>query len=89
MKNFRSLFILVLAVSVLAGCNPLKKMQKNASLINYEVTPGVLETHGGEVAISIKGVFPETIHRSCLLQLERVLPCTSRWHGRQPVVQTI
>jgi len=59
MKNFRSLFILVLAVSVLAGCNPLKKMQKNASLINYEVTPGVLETHGGEVAISIKGVFPE------------------------------
>jgi len=34
-------------------------MQKNAGLINYEVTPAVLETHGGEVAVNIKGVFPE------------------------------
>jgi len=58
MKNFRSFFVLVLAVSVLAGCNPLKKMQKNAGLINYEVTPKVLETHGGQVAVNIKGVFP-------------------------------
>lgn len=58
MKNFRSFFVLALAVSVLAGCNPLKKMQKNAGLINYEVTPEVLETHGGQVAVNIKGVFP-------------------------------
>ena len=63
MKNFRSFFVLVLAVSVLAGCNPLKKMQKNAGLINYEVTPGVLETHGGQVAVNIKGVFPAKVFR--------------------------
>lgn len=59
MKNFRSLFVLILAVLVMTGCNPLKKMQKNAGLINYEVTPKILETHAGEVAVSIKGVFPE------------------------------
>jgi tetratricopeptide (TPR) repeat protein len=58
MKNFRSFFILLLAVVALAGCNPLKKMQKNASLVKYEVNPKVLEAHGGEVAINIKGVFP-------------------------------
>jgi tetratricopeptide (TPR) repeat protein len=58
MKNFRSFFVLILAVTVLAGCNPLKKMQKNANTINYEVNPKVLETHGGEVAINIKGTFP-------------------------------
>jgi tetratricopeptide (TPR) repeat protein len=59
MKNFRSFFVLILAVTVLAGCNPLKKMQKNAGLIKYEVNPKVLETHGGEVAVNIKGIFPE------------------------------
>jgi Flp pilus assembly protein TadD len=58
MKNFRSFFILLLAVVALAGCNPLKKMQKNAALVQYEVNPKVLEAHGGEVAINIKGVFP-------------------------------
>jgi Flp pilus assembly protein TadD len=58
MKNFRSFFILLLAAVALAGCNPLKKMQKNAGLVKYEVNPKVLEAHGGEVAINIKGVFP-------------------------------
>jgi tetratricopeptide (TPR) repeat protein len=59
MKNFRSLFVLVLAALVMTSCNPLKKMQKNAGMINYEVTPEILEAHGGEVAVAIKGVFPE------------------------------
>ncbi len=58
MKNFRSVFVLVLAVLVMTGCNPLKKMQKNAGDIKYEVTPKVLEAHGGTVALTIRGVFP-------------------------------
>ena len=58
MKNFRSVFVLILAVLVMSGCNPLKKMQKNAGDISYEVTPKVLEAHGGKVALNIKGVFP-------------------------------
>jgi tetratricopeptide (TPR) repeat protein len=59
MKNFRSVFVLILAAVFMAGCNPLKKMQNNAGTINYQVTPEILETHGGEVALTIKGVFPE------------------------------
>lgn len=59
MKNFRSLFVLIMAALVMTSCNPLKKMQKNAELVNYDVTPEVLEAHGGDVALSIKGVFPE------------------------------
>ncbi len=59
MKNFRSVFVLILAALVMTSCNPLKKMQKNAGMINYEVVPEVLEAHGGMVALNIKGVFPE------------------------------
>jgi hypothetical protein len=59
MKNFRTFFILVLAASLLSGCNALKKMQTNADLVKYEVTPKVLETHAGTVAVAIKGTYPE------------------------------
>ncbi len=59
MKNFRTFFILVLAASLLSGCNPLKKMQTNANLVKYEVTPKVLETHAGTVAVAIKGTYPD------------------------------
>jgi hypothetical protein len=34
-------------------------MKKNASLINYDVVPEVLETHAGTVEVTIKGTFPE------------------------------
>lgn len=59
MKNFRSVFVLIMAVVVMTSCNPLKKMKKNSGLVNYQVVPEVLETHAGEVALTIKGVFPE------------------------------
>ena len=34
-------------------------MKKNADQVQYEVTPKVLETHGGLVNVTIKGTFPE------------------------------
>lgn len=58
MKNFKSLTILFLAASVLMSCNPLKKMQTNANLVKYEVTPKVLEAHAGTVSVTIKGTYP-------------------------------
>ncbi|MCU0363646.1 MAG: hypothetical protein MUE32_09830 [Bacteroidales bacterium] len=58
MKNFRSLFILILAASFLMSCNPLKKMQTTANLVKYEVTPKVLETHAGSINVTIKGTYP-------------------------------
>src|SRR5664280_1674088 len=58
MKKFRSYFILILAAAVMTGCSGLNKMKKNSNLVKYEVTPKVLETHAGVVAITIKGTFP-------------------------------
>jgi Flp pilus assembly protein TadD len=59
MKNFRSYFILILVAVIMSSCSGLNKMKKNSGLIKYEVTPKVLETHAGQVAITIKGSFPE------------------------------
>ncbi|NMB52626.1 MAG: hypothetical protein GX999_09885, partial [Bacteroidales bacterium] len=59
MKKIKSYFILILAAVIMTGCSGLNKMKKNAGLIQYEVTPQVLETHAGLVNVTIKGVFPE------------------------------
>jgi hypothetical protein len=59
MKKFRSYVILILAAAVLSSCSGLNKMKKNSGLINYEVTPKVLEAHGGMVPVTIEGTFPE------------------------------
>ncbi len=59
MKKIRSYFILTLAAAFLASCSGLNKMKKEATDIKYEVTPKVLEAHGGMVNITIKGTFPE------------------------------
>ncbi|MFZ0281497.1 MAG: hypothetical protein WAL29_07595, partial [Bacteroidales bacterium] len=59
MKKLKSYFILILAAAFLASCSGLNKMKKEAGDIKYEVTPKVLEAHGGMVNITIKGSFPE------------------------------
>ena len=59
MKKIRSYFILILAAAFLASCSGLNKMKKDAGDIKYDVTPKVLETHGGMVNVTIKGTFPE------------------------------
>ncbi|MCX6260204.1 MAG: hypothetical protein NTY95_05110 [Bacteroidia bacterium] len=59
MKKIRSYFILILAAAFLASCSGLNKMKKEAGDIKYEVTPKILEAHGGLVNVTIKGTFPE------------------------------
>ena len=59
MKKFKSYFILILAAAVMSSCSGLNKMKKNASLVKYEVTPKVLETHGGMVEVTVIGTFPQ------------------------------
>ena len=59
MKKIRSYFILILAAAFLASCSGLNKMKKNSADVRYEVTPKVLEAHGGMVNVTIKGTFPE------------------------------
>lgn len=58
MKKFRSYFILILAATVITSCSGLNKMKTNSNLVKYEVTPKVLEAHGGVVSVTIKGTFP-------------------------------
>lgn len=60
MKKFRSYFILILAAVIMSSCSGLNKMKKNAGLIQYEVTPKVLEAHAGTVNVTIKGTIPES-----------------------------
>lgn len=77
MKKIRSFFILVLAAVLMSGCSGLNKMKKNADLVQYEVTPQVLETHAGLVNVTIKGTFPEKyFDKKTTLQVTPVLTYT-------------
>lgn len=59
MKKITNYFILILAAALVSSCSGLNKMKKEAGDIKYEVTPKVLEAHGGMVNVTIKGTFPE------------------------------
>ncbi len=59
MKNFTKLFVLLLAAVLVSSCSGLNKMKKNASLVKYETTPKILETHAGIVAAQVKATYPE------------------------------
>jgi tetratricopeptide (TPR) repeat protein len=77
MKKIRSYVILFLAASVMVSCSGLNKMKKNANLVTYEVTPKVLETHGGQVEVTIKGTYPEKyFDKKTVLEITPVLTYT-------------
>ncbi len=74
MKKIKSYFILILAAVVFSGCSGLNKMKKNAGDIKYDVTPKVLEAHGGMVNVTIKGTFPQKyFSKKALLEAAPVL----------------
>jgi len=74
MKKIRSFFILILAAAFLASCSGLNKMKKEAGDIKYEVVPKVLEAHGGQVNVTIKGTFPEKyFNKKATLEVTPVL----------------
>jgi tetratricopeptide (TPR) repeat protein len=75
MKKIRSYFILILAAAfLLSSCSGLNKMKKDAGDIKYEVTPKVLEAHGGLVNVTIKGTFPEKyFNKKATIQVTPVL----------------
>ncbi len=58
MKNFTRLFVILLAAVLMSGCSSLEKMRKNHNLVRYEITPKVLETHGGTVDAQFKVTYP-------------------------------
>jgi hypothetical protein len=50
---------MVMVALLLSGCASIKKMKKNANLIKWDVTPEVLETHAGQVQVTVEGQIPE------------------------------
>lgn len=56
--RFTSLATILAVAIMLWGCNGLKKMVKNYPQVKYEVTPDVLETHGGKINVTVKGTIP-------------------------------
>lgn len=60
MKNLKlNLLLIAVAAFALSNCGGLSKMVENANSVSYEVQPTPLETHGGEVEITINTTFPE------------------------------
>jgi tetratricopeptide (TPR) repeat protein len=55
--NIKVLAVIFVAATVLSGCG-LTKMIKKYDTVKYEVTPNVLETHGGKISVSVKGSIP-------------------------------
>ena len=54
-----NLLTLGVAAIVLSSCGGISKMVENSSTVKYDVNPSPLETHGGEVEVTIKTTFPE------------------------------
>lgn len=60
MKRLKlNLLSIAVAAIVLSSCGGLTKMVDNASSVSYDVQPSPLETHGGEVEVTVKTKFPE------------------------------
>ncbi|MCZ4694381.1 hypothetical protein DWB61_04220 [Ancylomarina euxinus] len=49
---------MLLAGALLSGCAGMSKMKKNASDIDYNVTPEILETHAGKVDVEVSVRIP-------------------------------
>jgi tetratricopeptide (TPR) repeat protein len=58
MRNTKNFAIFILAAAVLSSCGGLNKMVKDSDLVNYKVTPEVLEMHGGEVDLTVDVNYP-------------------------------
>jgi len=54
-----NLLTLGVAAIVLSSCGGINKMVENSSAVKYEVKPSPLETHAGQVEVTINTTFPE------------------------------
>ncbi len=60
MKNFKlNLLLIAASTIILSNCGGLQKMVDNAESVSYKVQPNPLETHGGEVEVTVSADFPE------------------------------
>ncbi|MBO7653262.1 MAG: hypothetical protein J6S84_11205 [Bacteroidales bacterium] len=86
MKRFLFFTSVVALGLVMGSCNDLKKMVANADDINYSVEPKVLEVHNGQVAVNIKGNFPEKYFRK---KVSATATPTLVWDGGEKALTPI
>ncbi|MFH2144151.1 MAG: hypothetical protein ABIJ97_17120 [Bacteroidota bacterium] len=76
--NIISFVSLLVAVIILSSCSGLKKMQKNAGLVEYKVTPQILEMHADSVAVGITVNYPaKYFNKKAIVEATPVL----KWQG--------
>ncbi len=60
MKKLKlNLVTFTIAAIMISSCGGLNKMVENSESVSYDVNPSPLETHGGEVEVTIKTKYPE------------------------------
>jgi tetratricopeptide (TPR) repeat protein len=85
-KTRLNLTLFVLALMLLSSCGGLNKMRNNAADIGYAVTPEVLETHAGQVEVTIRGTFPARyFHKRAIVEVTPVLT----WDGGEVTMGSI
>jgi len=73
-QSFRILLFSLMAVTVLAGCGGLGKMEKYVEELNASAEPSPLIVRGDSIEVTITGTFPEKyFHRKVLVEATPVL----------------
>ena len=86
MKNLKNLAIFILAAAVLSSCGGLNKMVKDSGMVGYQVTPSVLEMHGGEVDVKIDVNYPvKYFNKKAVVTLTPVL----RYEGGEKALEPL
>ncbi len=86
MKNLKNLAIFILAAAVLSSCGGLNKMVKDSGTVGYQVTPEVLEMHGGEVDVKVDVNYPaKYFNKKAIVTLSPVL----RYEGGEKTLEPL
>jgi len=86
MKNLKNLAIFILAAAVLSSCGGLNKMVKDSGMVGYQVTPSVLEMHGGEVDYKVDVNYPaKYFNKKAVVTLTPVL----RYEGGEKTLEPL
>lgn len=86
MRNIKNFALFILAAAVLSSCGGLNKMVKDSALVNYKVTPEVLEMHGGEVDLTVDVNYPvKYFNKKAVVTLTPVV----RYEGGETVLDPL
>ena len=85
MKRINYLASFLISALILSSCGGLDKMKEEASNLQYNVTPKVLEMHGGKVKYEIKGDVPaEWFNKKAIVEFTPVF----KYDGGEEVLES-